>query len=266
MENLKEAVTNLMQNQLFHSVVIILVSFFIYRVIHKIIMNGEKNSKINETISKRSKTYFKMIINILRYVFIVITILIVLQTNGVDVSSMLAGVGIASVIIGLAVQDALKDIIRGMNIISDNYFSIGDYVKFGEIEGKVVEIGLRTTKISDIKSGTIVSIANRNIEQAGVYGDWIYITIPMPYEVSIEKAEETIGEIMQELEAQEEISECSYKGVSSLDDSCIQYLLGIHSKAEVRYQVKRDSLRIVLLVMARHQIEVPYQQIDIHQK
>lgn len=266
MENWREAIKSLMENKIITSLVVILISFLLYRIFHKIIMNGEKNSRINQAISKKSKTYFQFIINILRYVFVIVTILIILQINGIDVSSMLAGVGIASVIIGLAVQDALKDIIRGMNLISDNYFSIGDYIKYDNVEGKVLEIGLRTTKVQDIKTGTIMSIANRNIEQVGVITDWLFLSVPMPYEVTLEKAEsivETIAAIMRE---HDNVLECENKGVSELADSSIQYLLGMRCKPEYKLQVKRETFRTILEVLEKNNISVPYPQMDVHNK
>ena len=97
------------------------------------------------------------------YVIIVITVLLILQINGINVSSLLAGVGIMGAVIGLAIQDWLKDIIRGTSILSDNYFSVGDIIRYNGIEGKVVVIGLKTTKIQELKTGYIKSIANRKI-------------------------------------------------------------------------------------------------------
>ena len=41
-------------------------------------------------------------------------------------------------------QDALKDIIRGSTILTDSYFQVGDVVKYGDIMGKVISIGLST--------------------------------------------------------------------------------------------------------------------------
>ena len=48
---------------------------------------------------------------------VIIIILIVLQLLGINVGSMLAGVGIASIIVGFALQDAMKDIFRGLEIV-----------------------------------------------------------------------------------------------------------------------------------------------------
>ncbi len=69
---------------------------------------------------------------------VIIVILIVLQLLGINVSSMLAGVGIASIVIGFALQDALKDIFRGLEIVSDSYYDIGDLIKYGDNVGQVL--------------------------------------------------------------------------------------------------------------------------------
>ena len=83
---------------------------------------------------------------------------------GVDTSSFIAGLGVASVVIGLALQDALKDIIGGINIILDNFYVVGDYVKYGDFTGQVISFGLKSTKIKDF-NGNVMVVSNRNIDE-----------------------------------------------------------------------------------------------------
>ena len=259
-------INSLSQSKIVSSIIVIIISFAIYRVIKNISAKSEKNSRLNNKLNKKSKTYIKMTNSIIKAVFIMVTILIILQINGVDVSSMLAGVGIASVIIGLAVQDALKDIIRGINIISDGYFSLGDVVTYGEYTGKVLAIGLRTTKIQDIATDNIISIANRNIEQVQIVSNSLYVNFPMPYELPVDTAEEVIQDIMEEIKQVNDVEEVIYKGVKELAESSIKYLLKIVCIPERRLQVKRDALGCILRVLEKNNINVPYNQIDIHQK
>lgn len=266
MEEIKDFFEGIMKNKVIQTVLVIIISFLIYRFFHKIILKGEKNTKLNKSMTNRGKTYFKLIINIIRYVFIIITLLIVLQINGVNVSSLLAGVGILSVIIGLAVQDALKDIIRGFSILSDDYFTVGDIIKYGEVEGRVLSLGFKTTKIQDIKTGYIISIANRNIEQVEVVSNLIYINIPMPYEVTVENAESAIKDIVEDVKCNNNVDGCRYIGVNELADSSIKYLIEVTCKADYKLQVRRDALRSILQGLAKNNISVPYNQIDVHNK
>ena len=257
---------NVSETKILHSAIVIIISFVIYKVLVHFLIKSEKHSAIKKRLNNKSKTYLRMTHSILRYIFIILTLLIVLQINGINVSSMLAGVGIASAIIGLAVQDALKDIIRGFSILSDEYFSVGDVVEYNNITGKVIVLGLKTTKIKDIVTENVVSIANRNIEQIQIVSNSLFINFPMPYEVPVDRAEKVIDKMLAKLKDFEDIEDAEYKGVTELADSSIKYLLKITCNPERKLQVKRDTYGCILRTLAENKIEVPYNQIDVHQK
>ena len=87
---------------------------------------------------------------------------IVLFLFGVNIKSLVAGLGIVTTIIGLALQDTLKDIINGIHIITENYFIVGDIVKYNGFTGTVIEFGLKSTKIKN-HAGETMMVNNRNI-------------------------------------------------------------------------------------------------------
>jgi len=264
MEDSIEVISNLFKSNLIHSIIVIIVSFFIYKIVKHFFIKG--NAVVSEKLNNKSKTYLRLITSILRYVFVIITILIILEINGINVSSMLAGVGIISVILGLAIQDALKDIIRGFSILSDGYFSVGDVVSYDGIVGKTIVIGLKTTKIKDLSTNNIISIANRNIEKIQVVSEDIYINIPLSYELSIDKAENAIDIIINEIKTNDDVKNAEYLGVNSLDDSNIKYLIKVMCDPEIKLKIRRFSLGCILRVLENEEIEVPYNQLDIHQK
>ena len=266
MENIKIYLEKIWKMQFLNSIIIVILSIIFYKIIIYFIEKGEQKNAFKLSTSKKRKTYLKLIKSVIRSIFIIVTVLILLQINGVDVSSLLAGVGIIGVILGLAIQDWLKDIIRGSSILSDNYFSVGDIVKYKDIEGKVLLIGLKTTKIQDLRTSNILSIANRNIEEIEIVSNLIYINIPMPYEVSLEKAEKTIKSIKDTIEKNNNVDGCRYLGVNDLADSSIKYLIEVTCNPLYKLQVRRDSLKSILEEMAKNEISVPYTQIDIHEK
>ena len=264
--NYYEVFLKITHNKFFSSIIIICISILLYKLVNQLLSKGETRTKADLAAEKRRKTYIKLTKSITKYIFIIITILILLKANGVDVNSALAGVGIASVIFGLAIQDWLKDIIRGSSIISDHYFSVGDVVKYKDIEGKVLIIGFKTTKIQDLKTSNIISIANRNIEEIQVVSKFVYVKIPIPYEISVEKAEDAISDIMERINHNDHVNSSRYVGITELADSSIQYLLEIDCDQHFKLQVRRDALRSIVLGLADHNIQVPYTQIDIHEK
>lgn len=257
---------NIWHTRIISSIIIIAVSVILYKGVSHFLTKGEKSDKLNLFNNKKSKTYLKLIKSVIRYVFIAVTVLIVLQVNGVDVSSVLAGVGIAGVVIGLAIQDWLKDIIRGSSILSDSYFAVGDIVKYKEMEGQVLAIGLKTTKLQDLKTNNILSIANRNIEEIEVVSNVIYVNVPISYEIAIEKAEKVIADMEEAIKKNNHVSNCKYVGVTELEDSCIEYCLEITCNQRYKRQVRRDALGSILRIMEDHNIAVPYPQMDIHTK
>ena len=249
-------------NSLLYSLVTVAISLILYQVIINIL--DERNNKFIK--SKKSRTYIRMFKSTLKYIFIIVTGFILLQINGINVSSMLAGVGIASVIVGFAIQDLLKDIIKGIDILSDQYFQVGDVIKYKDIEGKVKSIGLKSTKVKDVRSLNIVSISNRNIEQVEVVSDLINIDIPMPYELSIKEAEKAIDDILKDIKKIEGVDNCEYRGVNDLAESSINYQIKVYCKPILKTQIRRDSLRCVLIGLDKNGISVPYKQIDMHNK
>ena len=266
MEQIKEFLDNMLHRQIISSIIVILVSIIMYKIITRILNKSENKTKSKLFTSNKSKTYVKLIKSIIRYIFIIVTVLIILQINGVNVSSVLAGVGVLGVIFGLAIQDWLKDIIRGSSILSDDYFKVGDVVKYNDIEGKVLVIGLKTTKIQDLATSNIISIANRNIEKIENVSNFTYVRVPMPYEINIEKAEEAIEEIIKLAEEYETIEKCRYLGVAEFKDSSTEYLLQVSGNPVDRLQTRRDTLRAIKVGLAKNNIEIPYTQIDIHEK
>ena len=248
------------------SLVVIIFGVIIYVVVSNLIFNKFKNSNKDIFKSKRGNTYLKILKNISKYILILIIVLIIFHIFGINISSMLAGVGIVSIIIGFAIQDALKDIIKGIDIISDNYYRVGDVIKYEGITGKVINIGLKTTKIEDVYNKNVISISNRNIELVEVESDVININIPMPYEVSVIDSEKAINDIVKDINKIKDVNSCEYCGVNELASSSINYLIKVHTNPLFKVQIRRDALRIVLLDLDKHDISVPYNQIDVHQK
>ena len=179
---------------------------------------------------------------------------------------MLAGVGILGVIFGLAIQDFLKDVIRGSTILSDEYFQVGDIVKYKEIEGKVLVIGLKSTKIQDLATNDVISIANRNIEEVKVTSRVIYVRAPFPYGLERNKYKEISNEIVESIKKNNNVIDSRFMGVAELASSSIDHLFEVTCNPQFKLQVRRDTLGTILDVFDRNNIEVPFTQIDIHNK
>lgn len=94
-----------------------------------------------------------------RILVIVLGILMILQNVGVNVVSILAGLGLGGLALALAAQDTAANLFGSITILFDRPFQIGDLVKVGDSEGTVEEIGLRSTRLRTAP-GTVITVPN----------------------------------------------------------------------------------------------------------
>lgn len=263
---MKDFIDALKESELLRSLLAVLIAVVIYSLFKIVIRFFIKNGR-STFERKRRNTIVRLFENIFKYVVLVLAILYILNTYGIDTKSLVAGIGIAGVVIGLALQDFLKDLISGLSIIVDNYFVIGDIVEFDGFTGEVIEFGLKSTKIRAF-SGETLSIANRNIDRIknlSQKSSNVFITVPTAYEFSedkVKKALETaIKEIISSTDADEE---SCYLGIDEFASSSINYIIKIHCPQDKRIPTKRAALSIIKKVYDEQKIKIPYNQIEVH--
>lgn len=264
---LKAIINVLTKKEVYGVVITLAISYFAYKTL-VIILDEIINYGKNSYEKKKRTTVTKLFQNIAKYFVIIIAFLIILSIYGVNVGAMLASLGIAATIIGLALQDTFKDIINGISIITENYFIVGDVVKYNTFSGEVIEFGLKSTKIKNV-NGEVLIVANRNIleivnlsqkEQA------VVINIPAAYEHSVEQVEKIINKnILPKLEQIENVNQESvkYLGVNELAATHIKYLVQFSCKRETQWQAKRDANKIILDELAKENISTKYSQLEV---
>ena len=255
--------SDIISTELITSIIIVILGFLIYFLL-KCLINKLLDKR--KYVNKKRKTYLKLFKSLFKYVILIVVVVLVLQINGINVTSIIAGLGIASVIAGFALQDALKDIIMGFNIIVDEYYSVGDVVRIGEIEGKILEVGLKSTKMVDINTNNIFIIANREISKSLVLSTQFDIDIPISYKEKIDRIESIIEDIINQVKDLKNITSVEYRGLKEFGQSAMYYKIRMHAKAETQPQLKRDINRIVKLELDKNNIDIPYIQVDIHTK
>ena len=154
--------------EIYLPILYIAVSFLVYNITKRLINTFLKSKQANlkeETFNyKKIETFKSLLENLCKYTLIIFLTLSILSVYGVDVSGVLAGLGIAGLIIGLSLQDLIRDIIAGITIIIENQYAVGDTIEIRGFKGEVEFLGLKTTRIRNSK-GELFMIANRNIPE-----------------------------------------------------------------------------------------------------
>ncbi len=124
----------------------------------------------------------------------VVTFLLVLDNLGIDVTALIAGLGVGGIAVALAVQNILGDLLASLSIVLDKPFVIGDFIIVGDYLGSVEHIGLKTTRIRSL-SGEQVIFSNNDLLQSRVRNykrmleRRVVFTLGMTYDTPAEKVE-----------------------------------------------------------------------------
>ena len=256
-------------NYIIWPLIYILVGVIIYNII-KSILKANLHKKIVTTRhkEKRITTINSMIIHIVKYFIIICVIIAILTVFKVDVKSILAGLGITAAIAGLALQDILKDLLAGMAIISEDQFEIGDIVKIGDFTGEVTSISLRSTRVTDYQGVTKI-FANHTITEVINYSlnDYLCVLdISIAYEEDTEKVFKILSKLSKDLEEKIEGTKGPIEilGVQELGSSAVIYRIAVMSNSTDRITVQRRLRKEIKDRLAKENIKIPYNQIEVH--
>ncbi|HBN00904.1 MAG TPA: hypothetical protein DD384_06825 [Firmicutes bacterium] len=218
---------------------------------------------------KKAQTIGSLIRSLIKYVAVLIALTIILATWGVDISSIIAGLGVLTLIIGLGCQVLIQDVISGLFMVFDDYFDVGDMVIIDGFRGYVSQIGLRSIKIDD-RLGNIKSINNSSITSCvnlSREDNTVAIEAEADYDEDPRRVEAVLLKELPKLK--EKIPQCivppTYIGISNLGDSGIFYKIYATCKAPYRFQLERDMQRELYLIFLNNNINVPYNCITVYQ-
>lgn len=147
-------------------------------------------------------------------VFVVIGVLMVVQSIGYDVKALLAGLGIGGLAFALAAQDTIANLFGSIVVAIDQPFRVGEAVKIGASEGVVEDIGLRSTKLRTPARNLII-IPNKTVASEAIVnnsrftGRRVEQVFGLSYDATAQQMEEMVGEIRGIITAETEVDASS---------------------------------------------------------
>ncbi len=266
-EQIQEIFTPFLKKEILGPIFIVIGAFFLYQILTKITKKvfRLKNGILDE---RKRKTILSVVNNIIKYLLILVSILMILEVYGISTSGILTSLGVAGVVGGLALQDTLKDILSGMYIILENQYAVGDVVSIGDFKGEVLSLGLRTTRIKSY-TGEIKIIANRNIMEVinhSLAMSLAIVNIPVSYNEDIDKVQQVLDELCKRMKKENSLitGDISCLGMTSFDDSSINFRITAEVKATRHHEVERLLLKEVKKIFDGENIEIPYSQVVVH--
>src|SRR5262249_31770565 len=140
-----------------------------------------------------------LLVRIVKIVVLLFTTMIALQTLGVPIAPLIAGVGVAGVGIGLALQGVLSNVMAGLSIIFSKPYKVGEHISLLGVHGDVVVIDIFTTTLMHPDHSRVI-IPNRKIvgEILHNFGTirQMHLTVDVAYRTDLDQALEIVREIV----------------------------------------------------------------------
>ncbi len=217
----------------------------------------------------RARSVLSIISNLMKYAAGIVILCWGLSIIGVNVSTIVASVGILALIVGFSAESLIADVVTGAFMIFENQYNVGDIVEVDNFRGTVTSIGIRTTCITDpgdnvkiINNSAMKNILNRSDKLSRSVSD-----ISVPYGTDIEKLESQIPDLMQSIfEMHPDMMKTPpmYLGIQSLADSAVVLRFVVNVDEKDIYSGARVLNHDLLLGFRRLGVECPFPQMDVH--
>ena len=125
-----------------------------------IVVEGEENAASRRSLASVAESVGHLVVALL-------AAFVVAGLFGLNLNGLIAGLGITGLALALAARDSVANIFGAISIIIDQPFNVGDWILVEDIEGEVVQIGLRTTLIRS-SADTLITVPNSNLVNSPV--------------------------------------------------------------------------------------------------
>lgn len=238
------------------AIVILIIGWFIASWAHTRIR------KIGERYAHLDVTLFDFFGSILRYTILAFTFIFVLNTFGVQTTSIVAAVGAAGLAIGLALQGTLSNVAAGVMLIFFRPIKTGDFVEINGQMGTVKTITLNYTELASLGNFQII-VPNSEVWGSTIVNYSIYPTrraewtFGVGYGADLKQAETVIREIIMGDERTHETPEM-FLQVNNLGDFSVDFLARAWCDSAVYFQYQADIKRKVKEALDSAGVDIPF--------
>lgn len=243
------------------SVVILLLCLLATRLILSTVRRGAAKSRLDVTLQR-------FLLQLLKVLLIALSVMIAAQTLGINVSSLVALLGVASLAISLALQSTLSNLVGGIMLLTARPFALGDLIECGGNCGTVKAIGLFYTTITTYDNKEIFmpnsilsssTIVNYTTERKRM----VELTVSAAYEHPVEEVKAALRAAIEGapgLLPEEPV----LVAVNAYNPSDIGYLLRCWVRTEDFFSAKFAITDRIQSEFAAHGITFSYPHVNVH--
>ena len=248
-------------NKLLASLLLLVACLVGIRIVMTLVGRLLEKTKLDERVGK----YIAAGVKVLLYV---LTVLIVADSLGIPVTSLVALVSVFGLAISLAVQDVLANVAGGMVIIFSRPFTLGDYIASDDGEGEVAEISLTHTKLdtadgqrvmlpnSKLVAGKIVNYTTRGVRR-------VNHTISVSYESAVQDVRRACQKAVERTEGVL-VDPAPVVVVTRYGENAVEYSLRFWTRTADFWDAHNASLEELSRCFAEEGVKMTYNHLNVH--
>lgn len=221
--------------------------------------------------SQRLDTVTRLMQSLATAIVVGLAVLIMLREVGLDITPILAGIGIGGLALGFGAQNLVRDVISGFSIILENQVAVGDVARINGKSGLVEAIRLRTIVLRDL-DGTVHVIPNGAInELSNMTKDFSYYVVDLrvAYKENTDDVIEVVKEVAAELRRDPAyapliLDDLEVLGVDQFNDSAVIVKVRIKTMPIKQWTVGRELRRRIKFAFDEKGIEIPFPHLSIY--
>ena len=246
--------------QFWISLIVIAASLTIHKVVGRLLDRREQHA----VEQHRNISILHLLHSLGKVILLLFMVITVLQINGINVGALVASLGLLGATVGLALQSVLENVIEGAHLAGDRFFAVGDVVRYGDAEARVLELRPQSIRLENIVNGEVTTVSNRCVSQITVLPDYFDLEVPLSYADDPEHIHAALREIAARIAKAEKVTDCRYFGTWRFDDSSVCYRLRVYGPAAERFAQRLAAMDLLQRGLAEAGLEVPFNQLDVH--
>jgi len=217
---------------------------------------------LTQRYARLDATLFNFLGSLVRYTILAFMALFVLNTFGIQTTSIVALIGAAGLAVGLALQGTLSNVAAGVMIIMFRPFKNGDFVEVAGQSGTVKEISLNFTEVSSIGNVQVIipnsQIWGNVISNYSTYdtrrAEWVF---GVSYSADLKKAETIIRDTIMS-DPRSKPDPAPFVQVNNLGDFSVDFLVRVWCASSDFFQYQADMKRAVKEALDEGGIDIPF--------
>jgi len=214
---------------------------------------------------QRARTLLPLARNTLRIVIGVVALLMILTEIGIDVTPILAGVGVIGLAIGFGAQTLVKDVITGIFILLENSLAVGDVVSVAGSSGVVETISIRSIRLRDLQGNVHTipySSASTVTNMTKEYSHYL-VEAGVAYRENYDEVAQIMRDVGEDLRADAEfggdiLEPIEIMGLDRFEDSAVIVRARLKTTAGKQWGIGREYNRRLKTAFDAHGIEMPF--------